>query len=208
MTQKKGMLICLEGGEACGKTTVMKDIITHLESNNINFENFREPGGLPVSEDIRSLIFKHELNPESEAMLFAAARSELMKNKIIPLLESGTHIILDRFLMSSLCYQGYCRNVGIEKVFELNKLAIGDYLPNLNILLDIPPQKALARLEGADREINRFDKKGLDFHEKVREGYLKLSEMFSDSFAVINADQNSANVSKDVLNAINEVLEI
>lgn len=206
-TIKRGKLLVFEGPEACGKSTALKALVEYLNSKGYVFETFREPGGVIQSEDIRSLIMKHEYDATTEAMLFAASRNELMKNKIIPLLDEGVNVILDRFVMSSLCYQGYCGGVGLEKVLELNKMAIGDYMPDMNILLDIEPERALARLESADREINRFDTRTLDFHNKVREGYLHLSQVFESTFTVVNADQIEKKVLADVISVVEPLLQ-
>lgn len=199
---KRGKLIVFEGGESVGKTTVINALIQYLTEQGVNFKYFREPGGCHASEDIRSVIFKHSISVETEAMLFAAARAELMSTQIIPLLDAGVHVILDRFIMSSLCYQGYVRKMGIDTVLSLNKIAIKDYFPDMNILLDMDPEKALSRLEGADREVNRFDMAALDFHHEVRAGYLHLAKRFSDTFTIVNADRSSKEVSEDSIRIV------
>lgn len=202
----RGKLIAFEGGEGSGKTTTILEVLKYFQDKGVIIESFREPGGLESSEDIRRVILGHDIEPITEAMLFAASRAELMKKRIIPLLESGVNVLLDRGVMSSLCYQGFCGGLGIDNVFAINKYAIGDYMPDLVVLLDIDPEIGLNRVLTGDREINRIDKKSLVFHKKVRAGYLHLSKRFNTIFTTINANDTPSNVFEKSLSEILKII--
>lgn len=202
----RGKLIAFEGGEGSGKTTTILEVLKYFQDKGVKIEAFREPGGLEASEDIRRVILGHDIEPITEAMLFAASRAELMKKRIIPLLESGVNVLLDRGVMSSLCYQGYCGDLGIDNVFAINKYAIGDYMPDLIVLLDVDPEIGLNRVMTGDREVNRIDKKSLEFHTRVREGYLYLSQHFDNIFTIINAEESLESVLKNAINKISNVV--
>lgn len=205
---KKGLIISFEGIEGVGKTTVIELITKRLNMNNIEYISSREPGGLPLAEGIREFIMNNELDAEKEALMFAAARCIHIKNKIEPALKEGKIVILDRYLMSSLCYQGYNKGLGVDKVYELNKYAIGEYTANLNILLDMDPEKSLNRVKNNNRETNRFDLESLEFHKKNRVGYLSLANRFENEFAIINADQSLEKVVEDIIETLNTRLNL
>lgn len=205
---KRGKLIVLEGIEGVGKTTIIEKISKFLEEKNIDYIVSREPGGIPVAEGIRNVIMNYDMNAEKEALLFSAARCVHLLEKIIPNLNEGKHVILDRYVMSSLCYQGYTRGLGIDKVYELNSLAVGDYMPDLNILLDMDPKESLGRLSKNKRDTNRFDLENLEFHQKNRMGFLILANKFKDTFKIVNADQTEEKVFSDTIEILEDILDI
>lgn len=202
----RGKLIAFEGGEGAGKSTIIKKAIEHLKNANIDVIQLREPGGLVLSEKIRGLILSEDMDPVTEAMLFAAARSELMVKTIIPALEKGTHIILDRSVFSSLCYQGYC-GIGMKEVYDINKHAMRGYFPDDVILLDVDPKIGLERVNERG-EKNRIDEKPFSYHENVRKGYLSLVDDFPEIFHVVNANNNEDDVSLHVRLVLDSIFGI
>lgn len=198
---KKGLMISLEGGEGAGKTTILKKIESLFQAQSIEFITTREPGGVNISEQIRDVLLDKEnteMDPRTEALLFAAARRQHLIQKVIPALEAGKVVIMDRFIDSSLVYQGYVRGISIDEVFELNQFAIEGLLPDLTLYFDLDPKIGLARINSdKDREINRLDLEADNFHIKVREGYLKLNDRF-DRFEVIDAEQDIDGVFEQV----------
>lgn len=198
---KKGWIIALEGGEGAGKTTIMTTMCKWFTEENISFLSTREPGGVHISEKIRNVILDKEHNVmdcRTEALLFAAARRQHLVEKVRPALKDGKVVIFDRYVDSSLVYQGYVRGIGMKEVFDLNAFAIEGLLPDITLYFDLSPEVGLSRIEASDvREVNRLDLEALDFHKKVREGYLLLSQS-NKRFEVINAEQSIEDVLKDV----------
>lgn len=191
---KRPLVISIEGGEGAGKSTVLKGISDYFEKRNMDFLVTREPGGVRISELIRHIILEKtytEMDPRTEALLFAAARRQHLVEKVLPALDRGKIVIFDRFVDSSLVYQGYVRGIGIEAVYEINHFAIEGFLPDLTLYFDVDPKIGMARIESnPDREINKLDLEGLVFHEKVREGYIKLIDMYPKRIIKIDANQD------------------
>ena len=178
------MLITFEGCEGCGKSTQSTLLKECLEKTNQAFVYAREPGGTEISEKIRSVILDKEnsaMTAECEALLYAASRAQLIKQVILPSLKEGKIVILDRYLDSSLAYQAYARELTYDFVAKVNSYAMENCMPDVTIFLDITPEKAFLRKGGADKS-DRMELAGLQFHNKVYEGYLKLAKMFPDRF--------------------------
>jgi dTMP kinase len=203
---KKGLFIVFEGGEGTGKTTAIDAIYNWIIENELKCMKTREPGGIKISEQIRQVVLDTEnkaMDPRTEALLYAAARRQHLVEKVIPALEEGTIVLCDRFIDSSLAYQGYARNLGIEEVMSINKFAIGEYMPDLSILFDLDPRIGLERINNnKDREINRLDLEKLDFHEKVRAGYNIVYEKNKDRIVKIDAEQSKENVINEIKNIL------
>ena len=203
---KKGLFIVFEGGEGTGKTTAIDAIYNWIIENKLKCMKTREPGGIAISEQIRQVILDTEnkaMDPRTEALLYAAARRQHLVEKVIPALEEGTIVLCDRFIDSSLAYQGYARELGIEEVMSINKFAIGDYMPDLSILFDLDPRIGLERINNnKDREINRLDLEKLDFHEKVRAGYNIVYENNKNRIVKIDAEQSKENVISEIKNIL------
>lgn len=139
------------------------------------------------------------MDERTEALLYAAARSQHYFEKVQPALDAGQLVICDRFIDSSLAYQGYARGIGVDEVLSINEFAIGKKLPDVTILFDLPPEVGLARIHATDkREVNRLDVESLPFHQKVREGYLQLVDRYPERIRVVNADQHIEHVVEDV----------
>lgn len=209
-TKKRGYFIVLEGGEGSGKSTQAKLMSEYL--NNKGFDSIiltREPGGIDTAEKIREIILNQNIDPITEALLFASARREHLVKKIKPALENGSIVICDRFVYSSLAYQGYARNIGIETVYNLNLLAIEDCLPDLTLMLELDPKQGLDRIfTNRANETNRLDKESLDFHLKVKEGYKIISDMYSNELEIINASKSIECVFEDIKSILNKKLQI
>lgn len=203
---KKGLFIVFEGGEGTGKTTTIESVYNWIVEKNLKCIKTREPGGIKISEQIRQVILNTEnkaMDPRTEALLYAAARRQHLVEKVIPALEEGTIVLCDRFIDSSLAYQGYARNLGIEEVMSINKFAIEEHMPDLSILFDLDPRIGLARISNnKDREINRLDLEKLDFHEKVRTGYNIVYENNKDRIIKIDANQSKENVINEIKNIL------
>lgn len=165
----------------------------------------REPGGSKISEEIRNVILNvenKEMDYMTEALLYAASRRQHLKEIVWPAVDSGKLVICDRYLDSSLVYQGFARGLGIEKVYELNMNATDGYLPDITLYLDVTPDVGLNRIKSNNRDVNRLDLEKKAFHEKVREGYLKLVEKFPERIILINAEGTAEEVYEQVKNAV------
>ena len=176
-----GLFITLEGGEGAGKTTIANAVIDKLSTLGIETLYTREPGGIKIAEKIREVILDRdhtEMDCRTEALLYAAARRQHLVEKVKPAMDEGRIVLCDRFVDSSIVYQGYARGIGMDEVREINQFAIEGFMPDLTIFFDIKPEIGLARIAANDsREVNRLDLEGLAFHELVYEGYKKQAKM-------------------------------
>ncbi|MBY8914763.1 dTMP kinase [Bacillus sp. YC2] len=206
-----GLFITFEGPEGAGKTTVLQAIKELLSTKGLPVTATREPGGIEIAEQIREVILNKNntlMDSKTEALLYAAARRQHLVEKVQPALEEGRIVLCDRFIDSSLAYQGYARGLGIEEVLSINQFAIGDTMPDITIYFSIEPEEGLKRIKAnQSREKNRLDLEALHFHTQVREGYQKVMERFPERFHSIDASQTKDRVIQDVLNVINEALK-
>ncbi|MWC31148.1 dTMP kinase [Paenibacillus sp. MMS18-CY102] len=195
---EQGVFITIEGGEGAGKTTVISRLAEALSALGHTVTTTREPGGIPIAEQIRSVILDRNhtgMDGRTEALLYAAARRQHLVEKVIPALENRHVVLCDRFIDSSLAYQGHARGIGVEAVMAINAFAIDGIMPKLTLYLDVRPEVGLRRIQEAEvREINRIDLEAITFHEQVREGFLQLAEAYSDRIVVIDAEQSSDEV--------------
>ena len=208
---KKGLFIAFEGGEGAGKSTILDKIYDWMKDENIPCIKTREPGGIKISEQIRSVILDNnntEMDERTEALLYAAARRQHLVEKIIPALNEGKVVLCDRFIDSSLAYQGYARGIGMDEILEINKFAIGEYMPNLSIFFDLDPSEGLKRINiDNNREVNRLDIEKIEFHKSVREGYLELLKRYPNRIKRIDASQPREVVAAECEKYILEVLK-
>ena len=205
----KGFFITFAGTEGSGKTTVIEKVEQYYKEKGYQVIRTREPGGSKIAEDIRNVILDvNNTNMDSitEAMLYAASRRQQLVEKVIPNMEKGYIVLCDRFIDSSLAYQGHARNLGIDKVYQLNLIATNGLLPDATIYVDVKPEVGLARIKSNNREQNRLDLEKMSFHEKVYEGYKIVSEMFKDRFKVINGEQDRESVFNDTIAVLNEII--
>lgn len=202
----RGKFITFEGPDGAGKTTILKMVAEHLSTALIT----REPGGIDIAEQIRNVILAKEntaMDPRTEALLYAAARRQHLIEKVKPAIEDGQTVLCDRFVDSSLAYQGYARGLGIEEVLRINQFAIENMMPDLTIYFDIEPELGLKRIsKNNGREINRLDLEKLDFHQKVREGYHLLMQKFPNRIVKIDASGTMEDVFNLTLTLITEKL--
>lgn len=205
-----GYFITFEGGEGAGKTSVLHSIAEKLEKLGFDVVTTREPGGIDIAEKIRNIILNPlhtEMDGRTEALLYAAARRQHLVEKVFPALQKGKIVLCDRFIDSSLAYQGHARGLGIDEVFTINQFAIQNAMPDLTLFFDIEPRKGLERIAAnKERERNRLDLEELDFHDKVYEAYQLLVERFPNRINVINADQTIERVEEDSLSLITQCL--
>ncbi|HJF32848.1 MAG TPA: dTMP kinase [Sporosarcina psychrophila] len=199
---QKGIFITFEGPEGAGKTTVIKELYKRLEDKGLDVILTREPGGIRIAEKIREIILDNdhqEMDAKTEALLYAAARRQHLVENVLPALKDGTIVLCDRFVDSSLAYQGYARGLGIDEVLSINEFAIGDRMPDLTVFFDIKPELGLARIAANDkREENRLDKESIHFHESVYEGYQELIKRYSNRIQVTDASLSKEEVTENV----------
>ncbi|WP_290033588.1 dTMP kinase [Ligilactobacillus cholophilus] len=203
-----GKFITFEGLDGSGKTTVINNVIEYLKEKN-KFDNFvitREPGGNRISEAIREIILNQEfteMDKRTEALLYAAARRQHLIETVFPALESGKYVMSDRYVDSSLVYQGAGREIGMDKIDEINQFATNGLEPDLTIYFDIEPQIGLERIQkNRQNEVNRLDQEKLDFYKRVHQGYLKLAKENPQRIKTIDATQSIDKVTEDVLNVL------
>ncbi|CIT27593.1 dTMP kinase [Staphylococcus hominis] len=194
--------ITFEGPEGSGKTTVLNQI-NKLLSENYNVISTREPGGVSTGEEIRNILLDGEnIDIRTEALLFAASRREHLVEKVIPALKNNKVVLCDRYIDSSLAYQGYARGIGIEEVKKINEFAINGLYPDLTIYLDIDAEVGRERILKNQRSQNRLDKETLTFHQKVIEGYKILIKTNPERFKVVDATQSIESVISDTYEII------
>jgi dTMP kinase len=206
----KGIFISFEGNDGSGKSTAVRGVYDELVKRGYDVVVTREPGGSKIAEDIRNVILDvNNTNMDSitEAMLYAASRRQHLVEKVIPYTEKGYIVLCDRFIDSSLAYQGHARGLGIEKVYQMNLMATNGLLPDVTIYIDVKPEVGLSRIKSNNREQNRLDLEKITFHEKVYEGYHLVSEMFKDRFKVINGEQERECVLNDTLETLNNIIK-
>ena len=200
------MFITLEGPEGSGKTTAVESAVKSLIEMGYEIVRTREPGGTPIAEEIRNVILDKanvNMDPRTEALLYAASRRQHLVEKVWPALKEGKIVICDRYLDSSLAYQGGARGLGVDNILNINLFATENTWPDLTLLFDIDPEIGLARIaSNANREVNRLDLEKIDFHKKVRQTFLDLAKRYPDRFVVIDASLSREEVAKNTLEAI------
>ncbi|SYW06562.1 thymidylate kinase [Oenococcus oeni] len=209
---KKSFFITIEGPDGAGKTSLLDNLMPALRDIfGDNLIETREPGGVRISEAIRKIVLglKYpEMNRRTEALLFAAARAQHMVEKIEPALADGKIVLSDRFVDSSIAYQGGGRELGIEAVSEINNFATNGLQPNLTLLLDLPSEVGIARImKHRSDEVNRLDKDRLVFHKKVRQTYLQLAKDQPNRIKVLDATQSPEKIAINALQLIQESLK-
>ena len=200
------MFITLEGPEGSGKTTAVNAAVAELEKRGYSIVRTREPGGTPIAEQIRNVILDKAntaMDPRTEALLYAASRRQHLVEKVWPAVKEGKIVICDRYLDSSLAYQGGARGLGIENILNINMFATEGTFPDLTLLFDIEPEVGLARIAAnANREVNRLDLEKLDFHKNVRNTFLDLAKKYPDRFVIIDASKSQEEVANATLDVI------
>lgn len=202
----RGKFVTFEGCEGSGKTTQQKLLGDYLNERKIRHIFTREPGGNPVSEKIRGIILDNKnaaMTDECEALLYAAARVQVLHDVISPALEEGTLVVCDRFIDSSFAYQGFARGLGFDFIAKINSYAIERFMPDVTVFLDIDPESAFIRKNGAEKD-DRMEQAGAAFHKRVYEGYKILEEKYPERFFSVNAFDSAENIHKNIVKLLKE----
>ena len=206
----KGYFITLEGPDGSGKTTVADAVVEKLNKQGIEVVHTREPGGIDIAEQIRNVILDPKnttMDAKTEALLYAASRRQHLVEKVFPAVKAGKIVICERFVDSSLAYQGYARSIGIDEVLSINLFAIDNTFPDLTIYLDVDEQTGLNRLSNRSFK-DRLDQESIEFHHRVNEGYKEVLKRYKDRISVVDASQELDKVVDDtyqlIINLIND----
>ena len=207
----KGIFISMEGPDGSGKTTQITLLRNHLEQRGYDEVVItREPGGTVISEAVRGIILNRayaEMDDRTEAMLYAAARAQLVAQVIKPALESGKAVISDRFVDSSAVYQGMARGLGVQNVYDLNAFAIQGIMPDLTIHLDLPAEVGLSRAK-ARAELDRMEAESIAFHKKVAQGYRDLAKLAPERIHTIDATQSIEEIHARIIEKVETILDV
>ncbi|MFC5630847.1 MULTISPECIES: dTMP kinase [Streptococcus] len=209
---KKGFLVSFEGPDGAGKTSVLEALVPRLQEKvDDAIITTREPGGIAISEKIRDVILDVEhtnMDEKTELLLYIAARRQHLVEKVLPALKAGKLVLVDRFIDSSVAYQGYGRGLDISAIDWLNDYATDGHKPDLTLYFDVPSEIGLDRIsKNAEREVNRLDLEALSMHQKVRSGYLKLANQESNRVVTIDASQSLEKVINDAYQVVLSALE-
>lgn len=206
----KGLFITIEGNDGSGKSTVIASLKKELEKLNIDVVYSREPGGSYVAEKIREVILDNDntaMDDKTEALLYAASRRQHLCETVLPAMNAGKLVVCDRFIDSSLAYQGVARGLGIDSIYEMNQFATEGFMPHLTIYLLVDPQIGLNR-KAHQKELDRLEHEKLEFHTKVYNAYLELADRFKDRVRVVDGNctiqEECDRVNKIVLDFIKE----
>lgn len=214
MAQKNnhtGKLISFEGSEGSGKSTQIARLAERFQKEGREVLSTREPGGTEIGEQIRNIIVHNskgdEMCAETELLLFAAARAQLVREVIAPALQRGAIVLSDRYLDSSTVYQGIGRNLGADPVAQINRFAVGTVMPNLTVVIDVPTEVGLARIKQRASDLpDRMERENIDFYQKIREGYLVLAQSMADRFVIVDGTQTQDAIEKKIWAAVKERL--
>ena len=202
----KGKFVTFEGCEGVGKSKQIRLLQERLKADGIDFFLTREPGGTPISEKIREIILDKkntDMTDECEALLYASARAQLLKTEISPRLARGELVLCDRYIDSSLAYQGKARGLGYGFIRAVNSYALDNFMPDLTIFLDLPPEQAFRRKGGADGS-DRLELSGMEFHNAVYAGYKELAELYPERIFVIDASGSVGQTHEKIVSALKE----
>ena len=201
----KGILITLEGPEGAGKTTILQQILPILTQVGVAILTTREPGGIRIAENIREIILAPEntaIDGKTELLLFAAARRQHLNEKVRPALAEGKIVIIDRFIDSSVAYQGYARGIDVADVEMINNFATDGLLPDLTLYFDVDTEIGLSRVMSGNREVNRLDLEAKEMHQKVRAGYQAIAKANPERIVTSDASQTSDQVVSTTLSTL------
>ena len=207
---KKGLFITFEGPDGSGKTTVSKAVADKLLAEGYQVRYTREPGGSAISEKIRDIILdpaNTEMDPRTEALLYAASRRQHLVDIVLPLIEQGVTVISDRFVDSSIAYQGYGRQIGADEVYAINAFAIENYMPVKTIFLNVSAETGLARIQANRAVLDRLDAESTDFHKRVFDGYQKVIAQYADRMIVVDASRDVDEVIAEVYSIVKGLLD-
>jgi dTMP kinase len=202
-----GKLISFEGSEGSGKTSQIARLASRLQKMKRDVVTVREPGGTEIGEQIRNIIVHNskgdEMTPETELLLFAAARAQLVREVIAPALMRGAIVLSDRFLDSSTVYQGIGRNLAADPVAQINRFAVGSVMPDVTIVIDVPTKVGLARIHQRASDLpDRMERENINFYDKIRKGYLVLAKGMPGRFVVVDGSKDEAWTEKKIWEAL------
>ncbi len=200
--------ITIEGNDGSGKSTVIEGLKKVFEERGVDTVFTREPGGSVIAEKIRQIILDPEntaMDDKTEALLYAASRRQHLTETVIPALEQDKLVICDRFIDSSLAYQGHARGIGIEEVYNMNMFATSGMLPDLTLYILVSPEVGLSR-KTHQKELDRLELEANSFHETVYQGYLKIAKMFPERVVLIDGEASKEEVLRQTLEVIDKYL--
>lgn len=206
MKNQKGKFIVIDGTDGSGKSTMTKELVSYLKSKGINVHHTREPGGTPFAESIRNLLlssvrnFDEKIDPDTELLLMFASRNQHLKTKIIPALEKGDWVVCERWTSSTFAYQGVARNLGTEKIMEMDKKFVS-MKPDMSIIFDLDTEISKERM-GIRPELDHIEQEGKEFFEKVRKGYQLYADSCLEPAFIINASEDINNVKNKMLKIV------
>lgn len=211
--KRQGILISFEGPEGSGKTTQIEHLVPKLEKLGHEIIVTREPGGTEIGEEVRHLLIhssrNSEMCPETELLLFAASRAQLVREVMLPALEDGKIVLCDRYLDSTTVYQGAARQVSADPVSMINEFAIGEVVPDLTFILDVPAEMSMARVRHRASDLpDRMERENIDFYRIVREGYLLLAKSLPERFHLLDGTKPEKDVAKGVWSEVNKRLKL
>jgi dTMP kinase len=206
-SKNTGKLISFEGSEGSGKSSQIARLAARLQRMGRNVVTVREPGGTEIGEQIRNIIVHNskgdEMCPETELLLFAASRAQLVREVIAPALLKGAIVLSDRFLDSSTVYQGIGRNLAANPVGQINRFAVGSVMPDITVVIDVPTKVGLARIRQRASDLpDRMERENIDFYNKIREGYLVLAKGMPSRFVVVDGEKDENVTEKKIWAAI------
>lgn len=204
-----GVFITIEGPDGAGKSTQVRLLADYLQQKGLQVVITREPGGTDLAEKIRGLLLEvsdEAVAPVTEALLYAASRAQHVENLIKPALSRGAVVISDRFVDSSVAYQGFARGLGADLVWQINEPALGGILPHLTIVLDIDPDVGRRRLAKRSTELDRLEQEELDFHRRVRQGFLQLAGEYPQRIKVLSSEGSVEEIHSRIISLVNQVL--
>ena len=207
MSELAGKFITLEGGDGTGKSTQARLLSDFLKKNDVDALLTREPGGAPGSDEVRELILTGDpdrWDAVGETLLFYASRRNHLRLSVWPALDRGNWVISDRFADSTIAYQGYGNQLGVDQVMKVHEVTVGDFEPDLTFILDIDVKTGLARTQGRDHNEDRFERMDISFHERMRQGFLEIAKQNPERCVVINANQSIEDVQADMRKILKE----
>ena len=205
----KGCMIVCDGGNGAGKSTVLKAIEDHLLRQGRDLVMTREPGGTPIGEKIRDILLDRSSSgmfDVTELMLFAAARAQHIREKIVPSINSGKIVISDRFDSATVSFQHYARGLPLALIRQLNDLAVGGFKSDITIILDLDPEIGLQRVNLRGSQLDRMENENLEFLHNARKGYLEQAKQDPSHFVIIDAEQPLVNVVSEAIQVVDRVI--
>lgn len=206
----KGLFISFEGNDGSGKSSVIKAIYEELEKRGYPLLLSREPGGSEIAEKIRNIILDKDnmgMDDKTESLLYAASRREHLVKTVLPAITEGKIVLCDRYVDSSLAYQGYARHIGIDEVYNMNMYATSGLLPDLTLFVCVRPEVGLARIKKNARDLDRLELETINFHNDVYKGYQLLLEKFPKRIVKVNGEQTPEEVKKEALDLVLKFVE-